>query len=133
MAKINGLDVPLFCEKFERRGRSNALVRFADIDTNRRVGEFLGVELRMDLIEEDGDDEFFMEDLIGFTVEANGEVGELVDYYHSETNPLFGIALQGEFAAKGEILIPAAEEFIAHIDFDDRRIKFLLPDGIFEL
>ena len=30
-------------------------------------------------------------------------------------------------------LIPAQEEFIAHIDFDKRAIKFVLPEGLLEL
>jgi len=41
---------------------------------------------------------------------------------------LFGIDF-----GDGERLIPAAEEFIARIDFDRRRIRMILPDGLAEL
>ena len=54
--------------------------------------------------------------------------GEIVDYYDSELNPLFGIDF-----GEGERLIPATEEFIAGIDFDKETIKMILPEGLLEL
>ena len=35
--KIDSLAVPLFCDRFERRGKTNALATFADIDSARRA------------------------------------------------------------------------------------------------
>lgn len=127
MVEIDSLDVPLWCEKFERRGVSGANVQFADFDTPRRAEELVGKELFID-IEEEQSDEFYMEDLIGFKVRAGKLKGEIVDYYDSEHNPLFGIDF-----GEGERLIPAAEEFIAGIDFDKRTIKMILPEGLLEL
>lgn len=146
-AKVDGLNVPLYLEKFERRGRAGAIVSFADIDTERRVTEFLAMELYMvdcegdELGDGSADDEFTMEDLIGFAVEATTVVGEyggepeivkgeVVDYYDNLKNPLFGISVEGR---EGEVLIPAAEEFIGGIDFEGRRIVFLLPEGLLNL
>ncbi|MFI3288918.1 MAG: ribosome maturation factor RimM [Rikenellaceae bacterium] len=137
-AKIDGLNVPLYLDKFERRGRAGATVLFADIDTERRVSELLGCELYIAESEEDmsegsDDDEFTLEDLIGFSVEAttgDGNIveGELTAYYDNLKNPLFGVTIEGR-----EVLIPAAEEFIAGIDFEGERIVFLLPEGLLEL
>ena len=127
MVEIDSLDVPLWCESFERRGVSGANVRFADFDTTRRAEELLGKELFIDLEEEESD-EFYMEDLIGFKVRAGKLKGEIVDYYDSELNPLFGIDF-----GEGERLIPATEEFIAGIDFDKETIKMILPEGLLEL
>ena len=127
MVEIDSLDVPLWCESFERRGVSGANVRFADFDTTRRAEELLGKELFIDLEEEESD-EFYMEDLIGFKVRAGKLKGEIVDYYDSEHNPLFGIDF-----GEGERLIPATEEFIAGIDFDKETIKMILPEGLLEL
>ena len=125
---IDKLAVPLFCSSFERRGQSGAVVHFDDIDTERRAEELLvGREIFIADTEED-DDEFYMEDLIGFEVIVGNERGELTDYYDSEANPLFEIELGGK-----SHLIPAAEEFIAHIDFEGRIIKFVLPEGLLEL
>lgn len=126
--RVDELAVPLFCSSFERRGQAGAVVHFDDIDTERRAEEFLvGREIFVE--EEDvDDDEFYMEDLIGFTAIVGKRRGEVTDYYDSEANPLFEIVI-----AKKEHLIPAQEEFIAHIDFDKRSIKFVLPEGLLEL
>lgn len=126
---IDGLAVPIFCSSFERRGQSGAVATFDDIDTARRAEDFLvGNEIFIEEEDDDNDDEFYMEDLIGFTAVVGKRRGEISDYYDSEANPLFEITLDGE-----EHLIPAAEEFIAHIDFERRTIKFVLPEGLLEL
>ena len=127
---IDGLAVPIFCSSFERRGQSGAVAHFDDIDTSRRAEDFLvGHEIFIEDAEsEDDDDEFYMEDLIGFKAIVDKREGSISDYYDSEANPLFEITLDGH-----EHLIPAAEEFIAHIDFEQRTIKFVLPEGLLDL
>ena len=67
LVTIDALEVPLGCDRFERRGASGAVAAFADFDTERRAQELLGLEFRIRFDEED-DDEFYMEDLIGFAV-----------------------------------------------------------------
>ena len=145
---IDGLDVPLWCERFERRGAAGAVASFADLDTPRRARELLGREFRIDLAQDDGD-EFYLEDLIGFAVEtetfgagdaAAGDAaaspdgahvcryGVVSDYYDSELNPLFELEIDGR-----RVLVPAVEEFIAHIDFEARTIRMVLPAGLTEL
>lgn len=125
---VDNLAVPLWCQNFEPHGASGARVTFADLDTPKRIGEFVGRELFIEELERD-DDEFYMEDLIGFTVTANGLHGEVTDFYDSEANPLFGITFEG----REEVLVPAAEEFIASIDFEKGKIKMILPEGLLEL
>ena len=126
--RVDELAVPLFCSSFERRGQSSAVVQFDDIDTERRAEEWLvGREIFVEEQEQD-DDEFYMENLIGFKASVGRQRGEVIDYYDSEANPLFEIRL-----GEKQHLIPAQEEFIAHIDFDKRTIKFVLPEGLLEL
>ena len=126
--RVDELAVPLFCSSFERRGQSSAVVQFDDIDTERRAEEWLvGREIFVEEQEQD-DDEFYMEDLIGFKASVGRQRGEVIDYYDSDANPLFEIRLGDK-----QHLIPAQEEFIAHIDFDKRIIKFVLPEGLLEL
>ena len=126
---IDKLAVPIFCNSFERRGQAGAIITFDDIDTVRRAEEFLvGREIFIEDEQEEDDDEFYMEDLIGFTVIVDGRRGTLSDYYDSEANPLFEIKLDEQYH-----LIPAAEEFIANIDFERQTIKFVLPEGLLEL
>ncbi len=136
-AKVDGLNVPLYLEKFERRGRAGAVVAFADIDTERRATEFLNMELFAAERDEDMsgsvDDEFTMEDLVGYEVDATiGDgiiyAGEITAFYDSR-NPLFEVTFDGG----REVLIPAAEEFIGGIDFEGEKIVFILPEGLLEL
>lgn len=132
--EIDSLEVPLYCERLEYRSTNGAVVRFEDIDTPRRAEELLRRELYLHDAEDEGDDEFRLEDLIGFAVEAatGGELlhGRIADFYDSDANPLLGIEFDGR---DDEVLVPAAEEFIAGIDFDKRRIKLVLPEGLLEL
>lgn len=125
---VDSLMVPLYCEKFERRGRASAVVRFADLDTERRITEFMGADLHMPEADEEPNDEFYMEDLVGFAVEVDGREGRLTNYIHSEANPLFEVVIDGR-----ESLIPAAEEFIVSIDFDNQIIRFVVPEGLLDL
>ncbi len=131
---IDGLDVPLWCEEFDYVGAQGASVRFADLDTERRAEGLIGKEFRMELEEEVlPDDEFYMEDLIGFTAEVL-EIGTerrfegcVADYYDSEVNPLFALEIAGK-----EVLVPAVDEMIGGIDFEGARIKFILPEGLID-
>ena len=42
---IDKLAVPLFCDRFERRGRRSALVVFSDFYSEKRTDELIGCEL----------------------------------------------------------------------------------------
>jgi 16S rRNA processing protein RimM len=123
---VEELVVPLFCDSFARRGQRSAVVAFADIDTEKRAEMILDHELLLEVEEEDSD-EFYFDDLIGFTARIGRAKGEIVDFYDNEFNPLFEIELKGK-----RHLIPAVEEFIAAIDFEGRSIKFVLPEGLIE-
>lgn len=124
---IDSLEVPLYCERFDRRGMAGAVVTFADFDSERRVQELLGCEFRIEGTDEE-DDEFYMEDLIGFGVKAGKLTGTVTDYYDSEANPLFEMEFEGR-----KVLVPAAEEFIVHINFKGRTMKLVLPEGLLDL
>ena len=124
--RVEELVVPLFCDKFERRGTKGAIVAFADIDNEKRAEMILDHELMLE-VEESDSDEFYFDDLIGFEVRIGRTKGEIVDFYDNEFNPLFEIELKGK-----RHLVPAVEEFIAAIDFDKQVIKFVLPEGLIE-
>ena len=134
IVEIDGLEVPLYCEEFDYVGASGASVRFADLDTDRRAEELIGKEFSMELSdEEDEEDEFFLEDLIGFEatiLEPATErtfTGEVTDYIDSDINPLFELTIAGR-----EVLVPAVDEMIGGIDFEREQIKFILPEGLID-
>lgn len=130
-ASFDALAVPLFIEKFERRGRSSALVTFADFDTEERAAELVGRTLALRTVtEETEDDAIYMEDLVGFSVSFDDHPlrGKITAYIDSEQNPLFEITADGR-----EILIPATDEMVSALDIEAREITFSLPQGLLDL
>ena len=155
---IDKLAVPLFCDRFERRGRRSALVVFSDFYSEKRTDELIGCELFLEGEEDvpDGEpldpdaDEFYPEDLVGFGVMVD-EAGEgiVTGPEHSETgsdeqrsgcsadrieefidgeNPLFLLSLDGK-----SVYVPVADEFITEIDVAGRKIRMQLPEGLIDL
>lgn len=133
-AQIDSLTVPLFLEKFEPRGRSGALVKFADFDTDTRTAEFIGKELYITTgqAEEGNNDDglIYFEELVGFVVKFDDSPlkGEVSSFIDSENNPLFEIIAEGK-----QIYVPANEEMIAALDIEKKEIEFTLPEGLLEL
>ena len=135
---IDGLAVPLFLERFERRGRSGALAVFADLDTASRAGELAGLEFSVEkgqpeitsenLSEAEGDG-FYLENFVGFTAcfLGDGRAGTIADFIDGD-NPLFLLEVGGL-----EVYVPAVDELIASFNPDTREITFDLPDGLLEL
>lgn len=133
-AEIDSLAVPLYLEKFERRGRSGALVRFADFDTPERVSELLGRELYILSTQSDEEDNdegvIYLEDFVGFAALFAGKdmQGRIESFIEHEHNPLFSVDIDGS-----EVLIPATDELIADFDAEARTVTFDLPEGLLEL
>ncbi len=132
-ADVDSLTVPLFLQEFEPRGRSGALVRFDDFDTDERAAELAGLELSLrDGGEEDeaDDDVVYLEDLVGFAaaVEGTGLRGEVVGFVDSDMNPLFEVAVDGRV-----VYVPAVDEMISMLDVERREVEFSLPEGLLDL
>lgn len=139
---MDNLAVPLFCDHFERRGKSGGVVIFADFDTTHRAAELIGKEIYMGLEEEllglepeeeewnDEDEELYLEDMVGYsaTFEGKSERGEIVDFEESDWNPLFIIEIEGR-----EVMIPAVDDFIVEYSTSEKSIHFSLPDGLIDL
>lgn len=138
---IDKLAVPLFFDRFERRGKSGGVVAFADFDTPYRAAELIGKELYMGLEEEllgieseeeefSDDDELYLEDFVGFeaTFEGSDQRGEIVDFEESDWNPLFIIEIDGR-----EVMVPAADDFIVEYSPSGRTVHFALPEGLLDL
>ena len=128
---IDGLAVPLFLEQFERRGRTGATALFADIDTEMRASELVGLDLYTPApyTEEEDDGELYFEDLVGYTALLGpGRTSQIVEYIDDEFNPLFRVDFHGV-----DVLIPAADDLLVEVDEKHRTVQFDLPEGLIEL
>lgn len=133
---IDGIYVPFFLSGVRRRGVQSYLVMVDGIDDERKASSIanktifaLAEEVGAD-VEDDGDG-YFAEDFIGFAIAtSDGSFsGTIADVDDSTDNVLFIVTTDD-----GETrLIPVAEEFIAEIDAEERRIIVELPDGLLNI
>lgn len=126
-AQIDGLSVPLFLASFERRGKSQAVMRFEDIDTPRRAAELLTKELSLDGVEPRSVAP--QDDLTGYaaTIEGVAQRAEVRAFFDGP-NPLLELLLDQK-----TILVPFAEAFVKKLDTSKREISLSLPEGLLDL
>lgn len=74
--------------------------------------------------------EYYVRDLIGMTVEEDGNVlGKVTDVLQNTAQDVFEV----ERKNGKQLLIPRVDEFVFDIDLDTRKIKVKLPGGLLEL
>ncbi|MEG0500459.1 MAG: 16S rRNA processing protein RimM [Rikenellaceae bacterium] len=135
-AKLGGIIVPLFVQKFTRQGNTKAVMIFDDFNTEYRVNELIGVELLTlnddsdEEEEEDGEEEIMFKDLVGYTLRdrVSGKSGIITGYIDSPDNPIFEVDMRGL-----EILVPATDDIIELIDEDAEYVDMNLPEGLLDL
>ncbi len=129
--ELDGLYVPFFVKSLRPRGPQSMLLTLHDAPATSIAGKDI-LAKKADLPDEDldGQDGFYITDLIGFNVEADGAaVGVLEDFDDSTANLLMLVRTPA-----GEIVrIPAADEFFVAVDPDARSISLELPEGLLEL
>ena len=135
------LDSPAFFKTFKRLFINGAEKRVLSAREHKRfiIARLEGVEdinaamalkgktieiLRADARMKDG--EFFVQDILGFTVvdEEGHTVGKLVDAFETPASMLY--VVRGE----SEHLIPAVREFIVGIDAEKEEIRVHLIEGM---
>ncbi len=131
--KIDSLTVPLFFDSLHRRGVRGATAVFADIDTEARAEELVGLEffLRDDNIggNDRSDLGYAEQDFTDWEAYfGNGLQGRIVDFIDSEMNPLFEVEIAG-----AREFIPAQEDLIERVDEKNHKIFFSLPEGLLGL
>ena len=134
---IDGLTVPLFFDRFEKRGNRKAVALFADFYTEKRVSELVGCELfgsRSEIGEtgyesdDDEDDLLYLDELVGFDASLGDGVKGVIEDFIDSDNPLFLVRI-----GEKEIYVPAVDDMIEEIDVEARRVIFDLPEGLIEL
>jgi len=127
--RVEGILVPFFLEEYRFRSDTTALLKFLDYDSANDVQFLVGCEVFFPhaLTPEVGeDDEYTWRYFTGFDLfdEAAGHIGTIDRVDDSTQNVLFQV---------GELLIPAAEEWIKDINHKERTIHMTLPEGLLDL
>ena len=130
---MDGILVPFFLEDYRYKTQSSMLLKLEGVDTEEAAREFTNRDVfyPLELMDEDellGD--VTWDNFIGFTVidEKAGELGKIVDVDETTVNVLLQIEYQGK-----DLLLPAAEDLVKHVDFDKRELLMALPEGLLDL
>lgn len=131
--EIDGILVPFFMEEYRFRGESSALVKFCDIDTQDKARELTNCDVYFPYSLTDDEPEVIRwNQIIGFSLinaDTQQAIGTIVGVDDNTLNILFEV----ETPDKKNILIPAHEELIEEINYDNRLISIQLPEGILDL
>jgi 16S rRNA processing protein RimM len=129
---IDGQRVPFFVEEVELVSNEQAIIKFEFIDSLEAAREVSGCYFYFDMSHqsesaEDGED---LAKLIGYTAsdKERGLLGTIADYLPHPKNPVFIIQAESK-----ELIVPAVEDFIDHINPEEQSIQFILPEGLTEL
>jgi 16S rRNA processing protein RimM len=105
------------------------LVRLNGLDTIEAVQPLIGCEVLLVASELPllAADEFYWSDLQGLAVvdRQRGELGTLEDFFTTAAHDVYVVR-----GVRGEILIPAVDEFVLEIDTAGRQLLVDLPDGL---
>ena len=84
--------------------------------------------VRRDLLGDMNNEEYFLEDLIGFEVinSDNVNLGKIIDIMETGAHDIFVVS-------DDEIMIPDVEEFVKEIDFETKKIMVDVPQDLIDL
>ena len=129
--QIEGKLVPFLVRELNLNG-SNAIVKLEDIDGIEKARELVSCKLFLPLkiLPDLGDDEFYLHEIIGFTIidASTGRLSEIKTVYEANGNRLAGI----DYGHK-EVLIPLNHDFISKLDKRKKEIHMVLPDGLLDI
>ena len=130
---MDGILVPFFIDEYRFKTDETALVRFADIDTQDKARNLTGSDVYFPREHSDSDsDSLSWAEIVGYHVvdDATGNmVGEIRSVDDSTQNILFELVTNDNT----DMLIPANDELITHINTAARTITMQLPEGLLEL
>lgn len=137
---IDGIYVPFFVGGLRPKNQQTALLKIDDIDTDVEASKLVNREIFVlkdeyrSLQQELTDDDempLSTDFLVGFAADVNGEYrGEITGVDDQTANVLFEVTLKDD---DRQLLIPAVDEMISDIDFDEQRVVFDVPEDLLEL
>lgn len=135
--EVDGLEVPFRIDAVRPRGAESFLIILAGVADNVAAAALAGKDFCVEaaVLGSDGDDEdnqegFYVDDLLGYTLVADGQpIGTVDDYDDSTDNILLKV-----LAPDGRLfLVPAGAEMIVDVDPDAQTLTMTLPEGLLDL
>ncbi len=130
--EIDGLPVPFFISRFEKKNSNTFIIAFDDIDIKAIVNDIIDcpVFIEASTIPSSKKRSGIDKTVIGYSVtdEISGYIGKVKEILDSEYNPLLKILHSGK-----EILLPLQSEFILQIDHNKKNIYVNVPEGLLDL
>jgi 16S rRNA processing protein RimM len=132
ICELEGIFVPFRVEKSRFISGSTALVQLKNMSSDAQVRSLVHKEVffpKKYLKETLAGDSYSWNYFIGFTLidERKGEIGLISEVDTSTLNTLFIIKKRND-----ELLIPATDDIITHIDENRKKIYVELPEGLLE-
>ena len=129
---VDGILVPFFIEEYRFRTDETVLMKFDGIDTQERARELTNCEVFFPHSLADTDEEALTWNRLKGMQLKDASTGKLVGTITGVDDSTINILLEVE-TANGSILVPAAEELIADIDWQEREIHITIPEGLLTL
>jgi 16S rRNA processing protein RimM len=128
--EYRGKLVPFFVEDACLMGKSNLKIIFEDYATDKAIEEFLGASLYLpeDVIPQEQHE---TSKYIGYKIvdaRSNTPIGLVDSIENNPAHPFFVVTCRSK-----QVLIPAIDQFITHIDEGSKQILVTLPDGLLDL
>ena len=128
--EVDGILVPFFIEEYRFKSDSTAILKLEDVDTQERARQLTGTDVWFPkaLVPDDEEGQLSLAFLVGFTIvdEATGkDIGRITDIDDATANTLFEL--------EDGRLIPATDDFVTHINTEQRKLRMQLPEGLLTL
>jgi len=124
--------VPFFIEEIRSKSANTAVVKFKRLDEEEKSSEFIGLEFyvssnQITAFQIESDDYI---EVTGYQVFDQDDklAGEVIEFIDIPENPLLNIKSE-----EGEYLIPVKDELIIEIDDNIKKIRLIIPDGLFDI
>jgi 16S rRNA processing protein RimM len=133
ICELDGIFVPFHIEDYRFITADSGIISLKNLDSDSKVRVLSHKEIyfpKKHLTENDSNDVYTWNFFIGFILidERQGKIGRITDIDESTLNVLFVVKTEKE-----EILIPAADEIITHINEEQKELFVDLPEGLLEL
>ena len=130
---LDGIFVPFRLTDYRFISHSSALITLKRVAAGEEARPFVGKDVyfpQKQIVADTSEDLFSWDYFRGFVLidEKYGKIGEIKEIDETTINVLFQVESESE-----DYLIPANDEFITHINPDQKELFVILPDGILNL